>query len=77
MEYDIKAKEFWDRMILKVNDFYNFSVYHNHIANMPELTRYMGLKYLETYLDGNNVNCFKFKVLNKKKFFLIKIKYGI
>ena len=79
MVYDIECLVFWIKMIHKVNEFYAYEPLH--IANMNKLIEgYMGLEYVETYISNKHKNeerYFRFKVINKKKFFLIKIKYGI
>ena len=81
MEYEwhIESSEFWNKMIYKVNEFYNYET--SHITKMSKLLNdYMGLEYVETFIAPKHkgeVYFFKFKIINKYKFLLIKIEYGL
>lgn len=78
-EWNIESAEFWEKMIHKVNEFYEYEPLH--IGKMPKLVKdYMGLEYVETFIAPKHnfdVYFFKFKIINKYKFLLIKIDYGL
>ena len=75
MVFEIEVDKFWSVFIHKVKEFYEYDVYPIQI--MSELHDYLGLKYIGTVPPFGPVYFFKFEVVDEKKFFLIKIKYGI
>jgi hypothetical protein len=75
MVFEIEVDKFWSVFIDKVKELYGYDVYPIQI--MTELHNYLGLKYISTVPPYGPVYFFKFKVVDKKKFFLIRIKHGI
>jgi hypothetical protein len=76
MEFSVECNIFWDKLRTKIHEFYENKKFH--ISNMDKLINYLGLIYVETYINHtpNETYFFKFKIKNKKKFFLRKIEHG-
>jgi len=73
MEYDIECDKFWEA----VKD--TPEVLSVHIKDMTEFLKTLGMEYVATDYkdDASNTIFFKFRITNKKLFFLSKVKYGL
>lgn len=74
MKYQITLVEFWNRVgkpfglsPVELTDRGSY-----YIKNRPDIEEELGLEIIGSYF-----NLFYFKVIDKHKFFLAKIKYGI
>jgi hypothetical protein len=75
MVFEIEDYEFWRVFVNKAKELYGYDLLP--IQFMTELHDYLGLKYISTVPPYGPIHFFKFEVVDEKKFFLIKIKYGI
>jgi hypothetical protein len=72
MEFKILSKEFWS----KTFELYGYD--RRLIKEMDDVHYKLGLRYKDTNYNNENSDsvCFIFEVIDKKKFFLTKLKYG-
>ena len=81
MEFEISADDFADKFTrLYTGDYWGFKPLMIHyLKHSPEITAELGLKHCKHYYASSNSESFTlvFNVINKKKWFLTKIKYGI
>ena len=72
MQFKIESEEFWRKVDLYHNDT-------RHIKDMNDSLSILGLKYISTDLFSDDfVDAgFIFEIIDEKKLFLAKIKYGL
>lgn len=79
MYWDIKTYDFWNNMIHRVHELYQYKLLH--IDKMTELMKELGIEYVKTYLpegkDPSHIHMFKFKIVDNHKLMVAKIKYGV
>lgn len=76
MESSIYVNDFWNKMIHRVHELYEYKPLH--IKEMTELMKELGLEYIDTYIpDGQDAYMFRLRVVDKHKLMVAKIKYGV
>ena len=74
MEFNITYVEFWNKIGHDLKFSLSELTYRGHyfLRDRPEIEEILGLE-----AKGCFLNILSFKVIDEKKFFLAKIKYGI